>query len=188
MILKKNSIAAITIFILTIASLSYWGYSVFSNRYAEDEVETELGETEAENEDLEKDGSFPEDGLETDSVDEEEADEEKEAQNFAKQDTFMNISSKDCDNGCKNFSDADDKEYCKNICGLSVSDKNEGCESLEDLERDYCYKNQAAKKTDAGICEKIEDKGVRAACQKRVMEDIVDKQMESRTSLPSDME
>jgi len=90
------------------------------------------------------------------------------------------VSSKDCDNNCKNFTDSEKIKYCQEVCGFAPAKKEtpkkEGCDALSDLEKDYCLKDFAISKKDLTICEKIEDSGIQKTCRNRITEDILDSQ------------
>jgi len=175
--MKLSSKIIIVFFFIAIVGIAYASIPIIKQRYAEEQEEI------IEN-DIEKAEEEKTDGVvEEISDDEDEIDEEKEADNLAKEDAFLQITRENCENGCSGFNDQEDTDYCKQICGLvpiSPPSQENDCEKLEDLEKDYCYKDLAIEKTNGEICEKIEDKNVRKTCQNRIIEDIVDKQNESR--------
>jgi hypothetical protein len=88
--------------------------------------------------------------------------------------SYLPLSKVDCENECKQYPKDPQKEYCRQYCGLDGFSQSADCESLKNLEKDYCYKNQAVEKTDFSICEKVKDKNILATCQNRVSEAIVD--------------
>lgn len=88
---------------------------------------------------------------------------------------FLQVTDQDCKNECKGFQLDEDVTYCKQVCGLTAPKKDvSGCESLSDLEKDYCYKDLAIFKNDPRLCEKVEDAGVEKTCKNRLLEDIAD--------------
>ncbi|MEF3691736.1 MAG: hypothetical protein V3574_01600 [Candidatus Moraniibacteriota bacterium] len=95
------------------------------------------------------------------------------------EDVFIDIEAEDCEDGCEQFEDEEDKKYCQEYCGLlEMSDESDtDCESLEDLEKDYCYKNQAIADKDFKLCEKISDKKLRESCQNRITEELLNNQV-----------
>ena len=95
------------------------------------------------------------------------------------EDVFIDIEAEDCEDNCEQFEDEEDKKYCQEYCGLlEMSDSSDtDCESLEDLERDYCYKNQAIADKNFKLCEKIADNKLRQACQNRITEDLLNNQV-----------
>jgi len=92
--------------------------------------------------------------------------------------SLTKVTQKDCDNNCKNFDIADEKKYCQEFCGLNAPAKttmpSSDCEKLEDLEKDYCLKDLAVKKSDLKICTSIEDTSIKKSCQNRINEDLLD--------------
>ena len=181
--MKTSSKITIVFFFTAIITIAYFAFPVISERYFAEENETEQTSPQEETEATEEDSNS--EPNEENANDEDEIDEEKEAEEFAKEDAFLEIGRSDCENGCVGFDDQEDTDYCKQICGLVPLSKPSGeedCSKFEDLEKDYCFKDLAIEKTDAGICGKIEDKNIRSACEKRIMEDIVDKQMEGRNT------
>ena len=92
---------------------------------------------------------------------------------------LLDITKKDCADNCANFKkDKKNLQYCQQRCGLSpkTTTTSSGCDSLKDLEKDYCWKDLAISKTDLTICEKISDDGIKKTCQNRIAEDILDAQ------------
>jgi hypothetical protein len=90
---------------------------------------------------------------------------------------FIEVSSKDCDNNCKNYKDKDELKYCQNFCGLNIQKEDtDDCADLESLEADYCFKDLAISKKDYALCDKISDAGILKTCRNRITEDILDSQ------------
>jgi|GEM_PF-792888 len=94
--------------------------------------------------------------------------------------SFLDVTTKDCDNQCKSYTDPEDLKYCQNICGLATPSKESvskttKCETIEDsLEADYCFKNQAISKKDIKLCNSIIDSNIKKSCTNRFLEDILD--------------
>ena len=87
---------------------------------------------------------------------------------------FLEITKNDCVNNCENFkSDADELEYCREICGLATKKAAGSCGELEGLEEDYCLKDLAISEKDFKICEQIGDLGIKKSCKTRVTEEIL---------------
>lgn len=90
-------------------------------------------------------------------------------------DQFLEVTGQDCQNKCVQFkSDAENLRYCQNFCGLSpVNKKTDSCDSLEGLEKDYCWKDLAINKKDFAACENIADSGIKKTCKNRVTEEVL---------------
>jgi len=165
----KIGIAAIVICLI---ALGIWGFPILHNRYVGSDdanVQTQQDankEETTENKDGDEDsGQMPE---------QEVTEEDTEGLN-TEDDSFLEISKQDCDSHCKEYTETEDLDYCKQVCGLSaVSEKADGCDALEDLEKDYCLKDLGISKKDLKICDQIEDNGVKKACKNRVTEDILE--------------
>lgn len=160
----KIGIAAIVVCLIAIG---FWGFPIVYNRYVgpgdEDAQNKDGGET-TESEDGDS-GQMPEQEVTEEDIEEMNAEE----------DVFLEISKQDCDNHCKEYTETEDLDYCKQVCGLSaVNEKADGCDALEDLEKDYCLKDLAISKKDMKTCEKIEDNAIKKTCKKRVTEDILE--------------
>lgn len=173
--MKLSNKIPLTVFLLALVVLIGWGFLTVGDRFinTKDRVETKDKNTKTNQENQNatsidsSDEIFTEDPIEED---EENVPEEE--------DTFVQVLPQDCSNECKNYQDPEDITYCKQICGLTEIKKEvNGCEALNDLEKDYCFKDMAISKTDSKICDKIEDAGIKKTCKNRIMEDIVDQQM-----------
>ncbi len=167
--MKTSSKVGIAFFIIGLAALAYWGWPIIFGRYggpneknaSQDQAAKEADENELSDED---NGDMPEEEA-PEVIDED----------LPQDDQFLQISTQDCNNNCKEYTEKEDLDYCKQVCGLSsVNEKADGCDSLEDLDKDYCYKDLAVSKKDLKICDKIEDSGVKKTCKNRVTEDIID--------------
>ncbi|EKE12098.1 MAG: hypothetical protein ACD_14C00019G0001 [uncultured bacterium] len=158
-------------FILILAALTFYGYPVIKDRYttiSEEKTQTKSATTSDES-------SLPSESPET--IFDQQPGDIEEGEEAAEADTFVQVLPADCKNECKNFQIEEDIAYCKQICGLTAPKKQAaGCDALDDLEKDYCLKDQAITKTDPKICEKIEDAGIKKSCKNRLIEDIVDAQ------------
>ncbi len=88
---------------------------------------------------------------------------------------FINITPPDCIRECEPYKyNAEELQYCQNICGLSPVVTKENCEKLEGLEKDYCIKNNAIIDKDLKQCNEIIDIKLKESCQKRVQEDFIE--------------
>lgn len=163
----KIGIAAIVVCLI---ALGIWGFPIVYNRYVgpgDEDAQTQQNKdgketTESEDEDS---GQMPEQEIT-----------EEDAEGLdTEDDVFLEISKQDCDNHCKEYTETEDLDYCKQVCGLSaVNEKADGCDALEDLEKDYCLKDLAISKKDMTTCDQIEDNGVKKTCKNRVTEDILE--------------
>lgn len=114
------------------------------------------------------------------TTDESEDDSATEDSKTTPEESFLDVTTKNCDNQCKDFNDPEDFKYCQNVCGLIPIPKEEiikttKCELIDDsLEADYCFKNQAISKNDIKICKKILDINIKKTCTNRFLEDILD--------------
>lgn len=133
--------------------------------FEEDDETINLEEDESE------DDSEDFDDEDIDDIDEEDLDDTI----IIEDNSFLEILSSDCKNGCKDFEEAEDIKYCKQYCGLVSTPKtSDGCDKFEDLEKDYCFKEEAIEKKDGKICNEIEDDGIKKSCFNRITEDILD--------------
>lgn len=164
----KNKIL-ILIYLLIIGGVAYFVYPVFKNRYfSPDEQGASSNSSLNENSD----------SLSSDSIDNNDSDSTDDISNETPvdDDIFIDISAEDCEENCEQFEDADDKKYCQQYCGSTAetnSTTDTDCEKLEDLEKDYCYKNQALTKKDFSLCKKISDKKLSEACKNQLTESIL---------------
>lgn len=166
--LKKSKIL-ILIYIIAFAALAYYAYPIVKKRYLSkpEPEKTESPITKPE-EELQKTDNAENNG---DAVKKG----EKENKEPAEEDEeFLEITKNDCDNKCENFkSDANELEYCREICGIATKKAAGSCGDLEGLEEDYCLKELAISKRDFKICEQIGDLGIKKSCQNRVTEEIL---------------
>jgi hypothetical protein len=87
----------------------------------------------------------------------------------------VNISADDCDNECEIFKDNEkDLRYCQDICDLSPIKENSDCNNLGDINKDYCFKNQAVSEKNIETCDLISDTKIQSTCRNRVMEDFLE--------------
>jgi len=174
----------IALFILVAAGIIYLAFPVIKSRYFTEEPSSQQSERNQDTSSIEKTEETTEGSQAEETVDSEEIDENSAENEAVRNDTFVEITKADCENECKNFEEEEDATYCKQVCGLVILEERNGCDNLEDLEKDYCLKDSAIEKTDAKICEQIDDKNIRTTCKNRIMEDIIDKQNESRSAEP----
>ncbi|HOF42940.1 MAG TPA: hypothetical protein PLF30_03735 [Candidatus Moranbacteria bacterium] len=187
-IILKNKIPVIILAIAAI-SVAIWGFIVFKERNAglknatENNIQQEISSEEADfEENLEEFSDIEEEEEDVDlDFDEESRDklDETEDEEYIEEEktNLTEVFPEDCENLCKDFKNSEEKEYCRQICGLSENNKKsdkKDCSSLSGLEKDYCLKDLAVKKTDFKICEEIEDSGILKTCRNRIAEDILD--------------
>lgn len=174
--LTKFSKVYLSIFLIALGVVAYFGYSVFSKRYADDEktaapeITSEKNYTSEEEEENEGDWDEQEDSTDSE-IDEEDDDEEEVI------DEFLEILPEDCEKGCTTYQEDTDVKYCKQVCGLvdrKDSAVKKDCEGLSGLEKDYCFKDLAIKKNDFSLCSKIVDKNVAKTCNNRLWEDVLE--------------
>lgn len=80
----------------------------------------------------------------------------------------------DCENECKYINEKNELQYCLEYCGLSAYENPTGCDSLKNLEKDYCLKDLAINKKDFATCNQIRDKNIRTACENRITQDLIE--------------
>lgn len=166
---------------LALIGVAAWGYPIVKQRYlqkaapADTQSEEIVQDSDADTIDSE-DTNLAEDedgdALSDEETDEETAD-DADADLADDSEAFLNVLPSDCEDGCQDFTEPDDIQYCREFCGLNKK-KATGCETLEDLDRDYCIKAEAIEKKDIKKCDDIEDSGIRRACKDRIAEDIAD--------------
>ena len=182
----KNKLPFI-IFAIAIAGLLIWGFFVSKKRNTlpADNFVQKTEKQQAQNGDQAQNNSSDQqtnensDAASLDSTSN--SDEFSSDENVPLEKTNLTeVSSKDCDNNCKNFTNSKELKYCQEVCGLvptqEESKKNKGCDTLTDLEKDYCLKDGAVNAKDFKICEEIEDTGIQKTCRNRITEDILDSQ------------
>lgn len=192
-----NNIGKKIIFALVAVAIGFfifYSYPIIRDRYFSDEdnageennqsdSEKDLAE-ESENANSENvENSQTEETSETTDpelekiIQEENTEEEKAANETEEEDSYVKITSRDCQNSCQDFSDDDELKYCREYCGFSGQKKAASdCADLEGLEIDYCFKDLAIAKKDYSICDKIKDAGIQKTCRNRITEDIIDSQ------------
>lgn len=157
----------IIVFLFLLGGVIYFAYPVFKSRY----FQPSESDTDQESPSFsEEDDNLPNgDSPTTDEESEDIPDESPVAD-----DVFIEIDAEDCEEGCEQFEDADDKKYCQQYCGTqSETTTSDDCENLEDLEKDYCFKNQALSKKNFNLCKKIVDKKIAEACKNQLTEEIL---------------
>ncbi|MGW8184733.1 MAG: hypothetical protein ACWGHO_01310 [Candidatus Moraniibacteriota bacterium] len=163
----KNKIL-ITVYLLIVGGVIYFAYPVIKSRYFQSSEDTSTQEESNENEkSLFNNSSNSEDEDESDDIPDE---------STVPDDVFIEVDAEDCEDNCEQFEDAEDKKYCQEYCGLNNNESTastDDCEKLEDLEKDYCYKNQALAKKDFSLCKKIVDKKLLESCKTRLTEEII---------------
>jgi len=98
---------------------------------------------------------------------------------------FRQITSENCNNECTELFGAE-LEYCKEVCGLKVTQEASGdCAGSDGLEKDYCLKDLSIIKKDFTICKQIKDANIKLVCKNRIIEDNIDNAL-NQNSLPSE--
>lgn len=174
--MKTSSKIALSVFVIALIGLGAWGFLAVGDRFIGSDENRAKQEKSVDDADNSEDAS-------SDSADEifteEPVSEDEETVDDTEEDTFLQVLPQDCDNECKSYQQEEDVTYCKQVCGLvEVKKEATGCDAKEDLEKDYCLKDEAIAKADPKICDKIEDGKVKKTCKNRVLEDIVDQQMQ----------
>jgi len=164
------------LYIIGLSAITYWAYPIITERYFSDDSKNSEELISSQN-NCADDGTC-EINLEDTSVIEEDRIDEDSKENKSTDNTFLEINHSDCNSKCQHFEIEKEKNYCLQACGLNTATTpiTNGCETLSDLEKDYCWKNEAVEKTDFSICKKIEDSKIKEVCQNRVTEDIIDSQ------------
>ena len=172
----------LTFLLITFCIVGYFAYTVFSKRES-DLIETDTSPTTQKDQSSTSESSDSSDKPQENIIDNllndqntqenttgENADTTTEETNI-----YINVTPPDCMRECEPYK-YDEKElrYCQNVCGISESTSANDCDKLKDLEKDYCYKNQAIEKKDASICDSISDTAIKKSCKNRIQEDILE--------------
>lgn len=158
----------IAFFLLVLGGVTYFAYPIINNRYFQSSQDESGDENSSETENKK---SFFNNSSENNN---DENDENIPDESTVPDDVFIEIDAEDCEDGCEQFEDADDKKYCQEYCGANPSPTTESdCEKLEDLEKDYCWKNQALTKKDFSLCKKIIDKKILESCKNQLTEEVL---------------
>jgi hypothetical protein len=165
------------LFIIALGILSYFAYPIVKNRYFKNMAKNEEQKSQTNtimNNGTQLNSTTGENNTDTDNsstMDNDIRDTTDESGDNA------NITAKDCDNECLNFkNNENDLKYCQNICGLSLANDSDNCDSKMGSDKDYCFKNQAVSKTDLAICDSITDTKIKSSCKNRVTEDLLEQQ------------
>ncbi len=182
----------IFVYIIAFCAIGYFLFHIFFDRYeqiAEEEENIESVESKTDEDTTTQNNSSASKDTKTatknnDSEDEDEDDTENETlyDTVTEDDAAYTISTDDCDNNCADIDDDDEEAYCFQVCGLNGQNQDSDtlstdCDTYDDLEKDYCIRNQAVAQTDISMCNSISDSGVRTQCKRRIQEDIMDEIM-----------
>ncbi len=173
----------IILLIIVFCAISYFAYTVFSKRES-DLIKTSttpathnMQESKDASEKDRPQENIIENLLRNDATENTQTENsDQTAKNNSDDGYYVHVTSIDCARECEPYK-YNDKElkYCQNVCGISdTTSTNSNCDSLNDFEKDYCYKNQAIEKKDASICDKISDTAVKRSCKNRIQEDILE--------------
>ncbi len=163
----------IAIFIIFVGTVAYFAYPVFKNRYfqpAEDNLEQEKSSLNKKNNQFSDESSGNENVANSEDIDE-------DGKSTLDDNIFIDIDNEDCEDGCEQFEDADDKKYCQEYCGAGERNSPENivsnCEESKDLEKDYCWKDKAIADKNFSFCKKIIDKKIQESCKTRLTENLI---------------
>lgn len=158
----------ILIYTIIIGTVVYFAYPVIKNRYFQASEDAATQEKSNEN----KKSFFNNDSSDSNSTNDLD---DIPDESTLDEDVFIEVDTEDCEDGCEQFEDADDKKYCQQYCGLSTNPAtlNDDCEKLADLEKDYCWKNKALTKKDFSFCKKIIDKKLLESCKNQLTEEVL---------------
>ena len=170
----KKKLIIISILIGAFGALSYFAYSVVSNRYFSEPPKIEEASHPITFYDINK---VPENQeIPVDENPTVPGEENSAPPKDGKKNIQANITRQNCDEGCKSFSeDQSLRTYCEKVCGLSPVENVSECDSKTGLEKDYCQKDLAISKTDSALCESIADDNIRKTCKNRIAEDLLEK-------------
>ncbi|HPN54851.1 MAG TPA: hypothetical protein PLB52_02855 [Candidatus Moranbacteria bacterium] len=103
---------------------------------------------------------------------------EIEKPNANKEKQHLRITAEYCDGECEFFENNPiDFKYCQEVCGLTQIQKpTGGCETEQNLEKDYCFEHLAITEKNSSLCEKIEDTNIKLTCKNRILQDIIENQ------------
>ncbi len=171
----KSSKFLLLIYFIAFAGIAYFAFPIIKNRYftkdtpaPAEPTTTEIPQNTTQSNNNEQGSTNTANENISDTTTDEDLD-------SPEQTSFLDVTRKDCDNNCKNFTDPDELKYCRQFCGLTTSKKiKDGCNNLQDLEKDYCLKQEAIDKSDIKICGSIEDINIKKSCQNRLNEDALD--------------
>ncbi|EKE16403.1 MAG: hypothetical protein ACD_11C00018G0039 [uncultured bacterium] len=165
------------VFFLALIGLIAWAFPVINKRYLDDSSieNSEEKSSNKNNSETKKQEDFTNNSelLEENSNEDEEFSTEDESEN-----EFLEITKDDCNNNCSEYTDQEDVQYCKQVCGLADSEnpstEKTECDGLSELKKDYCLKDLGIKNTDFSLCEKIVDKNIAKTCHNRILEEIME--------------
>ena len=157
----------LTILIIALASLAYFGYPIIKTHYLSNGPKTITNgpaQQEPSSENVVANAPNAEGATKSSTID-------------------ATVLPSDCDNECKNFQNADALRYCRQVCGLPIVDQQgvviqpaTDCGSVSGLQKDYCLKDSAVKNKDFKACDQISDSGIKKTCKNRITEDIMESQ------------
>lgn len=155
----------ILIYLAIVGLVGYLTYPILMNRYSNTASQDDSTKNNLIEEKNKLDNNTTQDENDADIPDE----------STVPDDVLLDIDAEDCEDNCEQFEDAEDKKYCQEYCGLNDNSatSNDDCDKLENLEKDYCYKNQAIAKKDFNLCKKITDKKIMESCKTRLTEDLM---------------
>lgn len=154
------------LFLILFGGVIYFAYPVFKNRY----FQTPESEQSQENPSQKNNSFFNNSSNEDNDEDSENLPDESTVDD----DVFIEIDTEDCEDGCEQFEDTDDKKYCQEYCGIQTNPvASDDCEKLLELEKDYCWKNKALAEKNFSFCKNITDKKILESCKTRLTEELL---------------
>ena len=176
----------IIIFIVVFAGILYYAFTIFKKRdFLEKNVENNNLEKTKKSTLQSQDFSANPSSINSEDSNNEKrqntTDEEKDASEIHSSENkpLYQVTTDDCVSECNNRKE-NKKEYlyCQQVCGLVEEDKKyDSCDSLNDLDKDYCLRDKAIKEKDIQMCDDIHDGGIQQQCINRIREDVIDEIM-----------
>jgi uncharacterized protein YxeA len=167
----------ITAFVLTVCIVGYFAFTIFTKREGDLIKSEDPSAQDDQKSTMGRDTNTQQENIVENSSDEETSEETTNSATEENANIYIHVTPLDCERECEPYQ-YDEKElaYCRNVCGLSddTTSDNSDCDSLKDLAKDYCLKNQAIGKKDLSICDSISDTNVKKTCKNRIQEDILE--------------
>ncbi len=156
----------IILYILIFIALAYYVVNLFMDRNQEKNNQVEIKSQSETINDVNTDVKPP-------TIYEEEIEDISDEQ----KDAAYTITRDNCNNECVTIESTDKKTYCNQVCGLTVVEHNKSCSELDNLNRDYCLRDEAVANKDLSKCNEITDTGIKNQCVNRINEEFIDEIM-----------
>ncbi|MFA5985761.1 MAG: hypothetical protein WC819_00250 [Parcubacteria group bacterium] len=164
-------------FIILFIIVGYFSYTIFTKRESDLIKNGDPSAQDAQKSTIEEDTNTQQENIVGNPSDEENSEEITNSATEENANIYIHVTPLDCERECEPYQyDEKELKYCQNVCGLSddtISDSSD-CNSLKDLTKDYCLKDQAISKKDISICDSISDTNVKKTCKSRIQEDILE--------------